>query len=435
MNTIKIIAVLCCCTACLAFGQPPTSGTNQPSDDPGPAQFQYRTALSPAGLLKIVRQPPPMSFGRRPITSLPIYNPENTDNPFQVDLRSRDLGGLDLGDRLSDLWHASFDNGTQWPKTLPVEFNPAQIMELGKDPGLGVRQLHARGVTGKGVGIGIIDQTLLVNHTEYAGRLRLYEEIHNLENDAQMHGPAVASIAVGKTVGVAPDADLYYIAETHGVIRGNEFDWDFTWVAQSIDRLLEVNASLPKERKIRVISISVGWGPKQKGYAEVMGAVRRAGKQGVFVISTSLEQTHDLAFHGLGRNPVALPNTAASYCPGSWWAGYFWKHPRRFTAKPRLLVPMDSRCTASPTGPDDYVFYAGGGWSWSVPWIAGLYALACQAQPDITPETFWAAAMKTGDTIHISKDKQETDFGVIANPVALIENLQKNRQGGSHKPE
>ena len=29
--------------------------------------------------------------------------------------------------------------------------------------------------------------------------------------DAQMHGPAVSSIAVGKTVGVAPEADLYYI--------------------------------------------------------------------------------------------------------------------------------------------------------------------------------------------------------------------------------
>ena len=51
-------------------------------------------------------------------------------------------------------------------------------MELGKDPGLGVRQLQAQGITGSGVGIAIIDQPMLVDHQEYASRLKLYEEIN-----------------------------------------------------------------------------------------------------------------------------------------------------------------------------------------------------------------------------------------------------------------
>jgi hypothetical protein len=302
------------------------------------------------------------------------------------------------------------------------------MMELGRDPGLGVRQLHAKGITGKGIGIGIIDGTLLVDHTEYRDRLRLYEEIHNHPGPVEMHGPAVASIAVGKTVGVAPEADLYYIAETHGVFLGNgKVNWDFTWLAQSINRLLEVNASLPKERKIRVISTSVGWMPMQAGYREVTAAVKRAKKEGVFVISTALDNTHKLSFHGLGREPTADPNQFAVYAPGAWWAEDFWQDPRDSGWAKRLLVPMDARCTASPTGTNDYVFYGDGGWSWCVPWIAGLYALACEVKPDITPEQFWAAALKTGETIRIQRAGVEVSFGPIANPVALIESLRRGR--------
>jgi subtilisin family serine protease len=59
-------------------------------------------------------------------------------------------------------------------------------------------------LTGKGVGLAIIDQGLLVNHVEYRDRLRLYEEIHCLDQNAAMHGPAVASLAVGRTISVAP---------------------------------------------------------------------------------------------------------------------------------------------------------------------------------------------------------------------------------------
>ena len=237
-----------------------------------------------------------------------------------------------------------------------------------------------------------------------------------------------SGLRVGKTVGVAPEADLYCIAETHGVFVGKgKFNWDFTWLAKSINRLLEVNASLPKEKKIRVISVSVGWMPLQAGYAEVTAAVKRAKQEGVFVISVSLANTHNLSFRGLGREPMADPNMFAVYAPGTLWAEYFWRDPLDSWPAKCLLVPMDARCTASPTGPDDYVFCADGGVSWCVPWIAGLYALACEVKPDITPEQFWAEALKTGETIRIQRAGAEVNFGPIANPVALIESLQSGK--------
>jgi hypothetical protein len=288
-----------------------------------------------------------------------------------------------------------------------------------------VRALHARGVTGAGVGIGVIDQALLVEHGEYRERLRCYEEIHWRGEQAQMHGPAVASIAVGKTVGVAPAADLYYIAEMHGT-RGalGKFEWDFTWLAQSIRRLLEINAALPAGKKIRVISVSVGWGPERRGYAETMAAVEQATKAGVFVISTALQRTHRLEFHGLGRDQISDPERVEFYQPGIWWAEGFWSG-NRFRPGTRLLVPMDARTTASPTGATAYVYYSSGGWSWSVPWIAGLYALACQVHPAITPERFWAEALRTGTTNRLRRKGEEVEFGTIANPAALIERLQR----------
>jgi hypothetical protein len=398
----------------------PKGATPMPKDAPG-GPARYQTSLSKPGTLEIVRRPPCANFGRGELKRLPAFDPKSSRHA-QVDLRGYDLSGLDLRDRLNDLLHADFDTVTRWPAALPAGFDRERIMELGRDPGLGIRQLHARGLTGKGVGVGIIDQELLVEHEEYRDRLRLYEQIHCPGNaPAQMHGPAVASIAVGRTVGVAPGADLYYIAEQHGVFTGpGQFDWDFTWLAKSIERLLDVNTGLPSDRKIRVISISVGWSPGQKGYDEAMAAVERAKRENVFIVSTAIERTHQLAFHGLGRDALAEPNDASSFGPGSWWANLFWSGQRRFGVREKLLVPMDSRCLASPTGPRDYVQYYSAGWSWSVPWIAGLYALACEAKPDLTPEVFWREALRTGKVIRVRHEGQELDFGAIADPAALI---------------
>lgn len=90
----------------------------------------------------------------------------------------------------------------------------------------------------------------------------------------------------------------------------------------------------------------------------------------------------------------------------------------------RLLIPMDSRGIASPTGVNDYVFYTNGGLSWSVPYVAGLYALACQVNPDITPDMFWEEAFNTSDTIIIDGSKDE-EFGKIVSPTKLIGKIKE----------
>ena len=372
--------------------------------------------------VSIARHPAMANFSFiNPDPSLPKYNPASTD-PSQIDYRSADLSALDLSGSGADLLYAIFDSHTTWPEAskMPAGFDWQKIMEIGKNPGLGMRALHAQGLTGKGIGIAIIDQTLLVDHIEYRSRLRLYEEYDDAVGAvSSMHAPAVASIAVGKTLGVAPEADLYFIATgTCGFIIRAE-DLNFDCHAKAVRRVIAINQGLPESRKIRVLSMSIGWTPQSKGYAEITSAVEAAKAAGIFVISTSLSDTDGLYFNGLGRTALDDPDKFTSYLPGSWWSSKFYAGQTR-TPQQILLVPMESRSTASPTGPQDYVHYPSGGASWAVPYLAGTYALAAQVKPDVTPEEFWATALQTGQTIQIAHDGKTYTLGTILDPQALI---------------
>jgi hypothetical protein len=374
----------------------------------------------------IVRHPEPDDYsGFNVYTEPPTYDPNSTEQ-WQMDLRSSDLTKLDLSKSRDDLLHADFDSKTKWPSAekMPTDFDWQTIIEIGKDPGLGIRELHQQGIDGTGVAIAIIDQPLLVDHVEYKDRIRLYEEI-NVQPDsrAAMHGAAVTSIAVGKTVGVAPKADMYYIGSWTGDWEPatNNFTWNFTYYAQAVRRILEINKDLPADHKIRVIAMQVGWSPDQAGYDEITAAVNEAKAQGIFVVSSSLSDIYGLHFQGLGKLPTSDPNNFESYLPGSWWEkDYYDGMPLKDT----LLIPMDSRTTASPNGTEDYVFYRKGGWSWSIPYIAGTYALAVQVKPDITPEQFWETALQTGRTIQLQHDGREYEFGVILDHQALTKALK-----------
>ncbi|HIE26423.1 TPA: hypothetical protein EYP66_03975 [Candidatus Poribacteria bacterium] len=220
---------------------------------------------------------------------------------------------------MDDLFYASFDSKTIWPPAdkMPQGFDWEQILELGENPGLGIRKLHARGVTGRGVGIAIIDQPLLTEHQEYKNRLKLYEVNNVKPGKSTMHGAAAASIAVGKTVGVAPEANLYYIETYAGDFGENGFTYNFRYKAQGVRRILEINEQLPEDYKIRVISISVGWSPVQAGYDEITAAVEEAKAAGMLVVCSSIERVHGVKFHGLGRfpwlTPMSLSLTSRAY--------------------------------------------------------------------------------------------------------------------------
>ncbi len=383
------------------------------------------TMLPVATLPYISSRPAPANYGRATLSALPAYDPAKAGSSYQVDLRSADVSALDLQDDGATLLHADFDTHTMWPAAtqMPADFDPAHILELGKNPGLGVRALHAQGITGRGVGIAIIDQPLFTEHQEYAERLRWYEEIPgSLTSFAQMHGSALASLSAGETIGMAPEADLYYIGGA-GTSAISILFYNHEY-AQAIRRIVQINEQLPPERKIRAISISTDWLPFWAGYQDAVLAVREAEAAGILVISVGKATglPGNLTLLGLGRHPQADPDVFESYEPGSWWAANFFtgSDPRSL-----LLAPMDSRTLASSTGAEVYEFNRYGGISWVPPTLSGLYALAVQVDAAITPEQFWALAQQTGRTVQLDHEGQSNPLGLIVDPAALIAALRE----------
>jgi hypothetical protein len=283
---------------------------------------------------------------------------------------------------------------------------------------LGTERILTIPITGKNIGIAILDSCLFVDHNEYIKQLKLYEEIHALEEPA-MHGAAVVSLAAGKNVGIAPDADIYYIAVTSGYFNNQSFDYDYVFLAQSIKRICEINKHISKEKKIRVLTITLRIKQERPNYDLILKAIHEAEEENIFVIYVGYKD-----YKGLYRNPLSNPNDFNSYEPGLYWANKFYKSEQGNNESQTLLIPSDSRCTASPIGASDYAFYSEGGLSWAVPYTAGVYALACQVCPGITPELFWNTALETGKTITINKDGKDFKLGKIINPKGIMDTLK-----------
>lgn len=347
-----------------------------------------------------------------------------------VDLKHKDLSDFDLREYES-LKFTEFGSKTVWPQKdkLPDDFDPEKVLEDGKNPGLGIRSLHEKGIDGNGVGVGIIDSLLMPDHEEYKDSLKLYEEMainkdmvgDDSNKTAEYHPSAVASIALGKTCGVAPKADLYLIGTdclgTESMCREN---------ARQIGRILEINKKLPEDKKIRVISISRCYLKTDKDYDIFKAKVEDARKQGVFVIhctATKSEPVLGMRIFGLARSGDA--DKSSSYSFGNMFKGAYEANDDFLTA-PTLFVPMANRTFAAYTGKNEYTHISLGSLSWTAPWLAGLYALCCQVKPSLTSELFMRIAFETGDILNDTPEntRRDKNNARVVNPQRLIEKLQ-----------
>ena len=307
---------------------------------------------------------------------------------------------LDLREQLAKLNRLPFDNRTQWPPKdkMPKGFEPAKLLQAGTNPGLGVRKLHEQGIDGRGVHIAIIDQPLLRDHREYKDRVVAYEVIDAEGVLPQMHGSPVTSIAVGKTCGIAPAASVHYYA-TPMWKWWNEHCKPYSAL---LDRIVEQNRKLPAGQKVRVVSISLGAFSEWPDHELWVKAVEHAAAEGILVVSCD---PADLRIAILKRDLAKDPDTAESYARQMF-----------FGPRDALGVPAGNRATAYFAGPDDYIFWRAGGMSWTVPYLAGLAALAYQVDPGIKPQAIPDLWTKTASS---------TAAGLVVNPMAFIAAVRK----------
>jgi len=288
---------------------------------------------------------------------------------------------LDLRDKIELIDSMTFDTLTEWPSEdkLPAGFNPAKLLKEGKNPGLGIRFLHEKGIDGSGVGIAIIDQPLLLGHEEYTSRIIRYDATGLDGLSPQMHGSPVASIAVGKSIGVAPGASLTYFAVPM-------WESDNAYYINALRSIFELNRNLPGKEKICVVSISTGMFPHFPNFDEWKEVLNHAEKLGILVVTCDQAI---LDYGMLSLIPGEDPDKVQSYKPG------------KYVSKDDLIrVPGANKTLASHRGNNVYMCDRKGGMSWGAPYIAGLAVLAYQVDPEITPkniiEYLIQTATKTG---------------------------------------
>ena len=257
-----------------------------------------------------------------------------------------------------------FNESTKWTDdTLPK-----MLIEYGKHCPFGIEDLHKKGITGKGVTVAIIDQPLALNHPEYDGKILHYKDFCKDGGISSMHGPAVTSLLVGNTIGVAPGAKVVYAACP-------------TWTANSkypvkaFDWIMEVNKTLPESEKIKFISVSAAFGEKKlfKKHSKLwLINVKEVQESGVCVV----ECTEGNRFVGAGYVDFETKEFVYGF------------PDRRMRCKQvgEVHVPNSLRTVAESYDNNNFSYtYCGhGGLSWGIPFAVGTLCLGQQVAPKKT---------------------------------------------------
>ncbi len=321
------------------------------------------------------------------------------------DVRWKDLSKVNLAGERGLICTLTFNQKTVWPAAvrMPGGDNPKKILADAMNPGLGIRELHRQGITGKGVNVAIIDQPLYEDHPEFAGKILAYKDF-GCETRYSMHGPAVTSLLAGTNCGTAPDARVYYAAAP-------SWKRDTAYEANALRWIIEQNKKLPASEKIRVVSVSAApSSPNVRDKNRDMwgSACAAAEAEGIVV----LDCTEDHGFIGPCWYNTRVPESV-SQCKAGYPGEEGWGLPNN------ILAPASPRTTAEEKYEGDFSYqYCGrGGQSWSIPYIAGVLAMGWQIRPELTGEQMRELLFQSAYT--------KNDGSKIINPKMFIRLVRK----------
>lgn len=208
------------------------------------------------------------------------------------DVRNKDLSRCTIKDQ-KVLRSLFFNQSTIWPDSskLPSDLTPEELMESAKYPGMQIKDLHDKEITGKNVHVAIIDQCMgkALDHPEYKDAIAEFktffpEEIVNSDDysGTSFHGSFVTGLLAGKNTGIAPDVKLHYIEVP---IFG-----DAKYFADALNYIIDKNQNVPDAEKIRIVSVSSApsatAGITMKNGELWESAMKRAKENNILVLDT-----------------------------------------------------------------------------------------------------------------------------------------------------
>lgn len=322
---------------------------------------------------------------------------------------------------------------SEMPQKTADGFNPQkEIIEKYKEPAPGVRKVHEMGITGKGVNVAIIDGGL-TPHAEYNSQIRSITAFGYKDGvKPDSHAAAVTSQLAGKTCGSAPDANIqYYATDNDDPNQSNDTH------IKALKDILEKNKKASDKDKIQVVSVSWGFAKDKADYPEVLKTIKELEDSGVAVFwpgqigigdhNPDTPPNELTLWQGVGRKYGKDPAKTDSVKPN------YWSTPESLameaeiierTGMKPIIIPCDNKTVASSIDGKSFDYYPNGGMSWGTPTLAGVYCLAKEANPNITPKEFHQLAYETG-TDMLSNGKP---VGRVIDAEKLIEKIKQKKE-------
>jgi serine protease AprX len=322
-------------------------------------------------------------------------------------------------------------------KMIPVIPNPEMVPRPFLDT-LGMNRLWDMGLTGKGIGICVIDSGIHP-HKDFEGRITAFVDMTNEKKkpyDPDGHGTHVAGIAAGsgeasagRCMGMAPEADIMgiRIASVSDAIKGIQ------WAIEH-----------QKEHNIKVLNISLGDMPvksyKDDPWAQ---AAEKAWEHGIVVVAAAGNE-------GPGKGTVNTPGIDPKVITVGAMddrgtpsrnddivAKFSSRGPTvpDHISKPDLVAPGVEIYGALAPGsmldtPDrnhlgnEYIAVSGS--SMATPMVSGLVALLMQANPELSNDDIKTILMKTAEPYIPKAGKNDQGAGLVDPWKALQKAIGKN---------
>lgn len=289
---------------------------------------------------------------------------------------------------------------------------------------LNIDRLHEQGITGKGVGIAILD-TGVYSHTDLSGNIALFRDMINDRvslYDDNGHGTHVAGIAVskgtgsgGKYKGIAPDAHIVMIKCLN--YRGN----GKTPIAI---RALDFIKKNREKYNIRIINISVGsdYEKNDKENEALIEAVEDMWKRGFVVVAAA-------GNNGPVGGTITIPGCAKSIITvgaadddqevkirgQKSMIHYSGRGPTDICiVKPEIVAPGTGIMSCSN---GRQLYSSQSGTSMATPVVAGSIALMLEKNPSLTNKEIKRRIFETA--VDLGYDKNHQGWGMI-HPEGLI---------------
>ena len=299
-----------------------------------------------------------------------------------------------------------FSSSTKWPNKnkLPKGFIPQEILKKSTTTNQHVKNLHASGITGKGITVAVLDSGFQgQNHVEFENANLVKCTIDRQEElEYHFHMEDVLAKLCGKNLGIAPDVKvLYYEVST-------EKD-----DSESINSALkDVLKRIDNGENIRIVNRS---GPFTRGdepmqyEKENFELVDRLRSKNCEVICSDFFGEN---FFCCGTTFLNDNDDINKYEPAS-----FLNEKFKEKSKNSINILCAGRTIPEFCIPNGYKYEVVDCFSWTIPQASGYYALCLQINPHLTFEQFT-------ELCKISCDISTSGLHVL-NGEKLIENVKE----------